>query len=399
MAHPRVDSEVGRLRSVVLHRPGRELERLTPRNSADLLFDAVPWVERAQQEHDHFAAALAARGPEVIYLADLLTDVLALPEARTELIDGTVSDPRLGPSLTAAVAGHLADLDPAALAEAVIAGLARDEVSPAGGLVHRLMDSGNFVVPPLPNLLFTRDSAAWIGDAVAVASPSMPARRRESLLVDIVYRYHPRFSASPVLYRPGEAWLEGGDVLLLAAGVVAVGVGQRTVAAAAETLARRLFESARAEVVLVVPVAQQRATMHLDTVCTMVDIDAVVMYPPLATSLVAYPVRSDGAGGLSVAEPRPFLAAAADALGIERLRVVGTGLDPVVAEREQWDDGNNTLAVAPRVAIAYERNTATNARLVEAGVEVIAVPGEELGSGRGGPRCLSCPTWRDSPLA
>lgn len=380
---------------MLLHRPGRELARLTPRNSAGLLFDAVPWVERAQQEHDAFAATLAARGVEVLYLLDLLTDVLDQPAARAEVIDAVVDDRILGRHLAVALRASLDQLPAAQLAGTLVVGLDRDELADRGGLVHRLLEDNAFLIPPLPNLLFTRDSSAWVGGAVAVASPSMGVRRREAQLVETIYRHHPRFRDTPVVYGRGDPWLEGGDVLLLARGVLAVGVGQRTIPAAAELLAERLFAAGLAQVLLVVPIAQQRATMHLDTVITMVDVATVVMYPGLAAALRAYRVTPDGSGGLVIDQPRPLLEAAADALGVTRLQVVGTGLDPVIAEREQWDDGNNTLALAPRVAVAYERNAATNARLVEAGVTVLPIAGEELGSGRGGPRCMSCPISRD----
>jgi arginine deiminase len=395
-----VDTEVGRLRTVVLHRPGPELKRLTPRNSADLLFDAIPWVERAQEEHDTFAAALRSYDVEVLYLRDLLVETLAVPAARDSVVAQTVEDPHLGETLAAAVASHLGDLDPAALADVLIGGLAHEELRTGGGLVWRLMDRHDFVIPPLPNLLFTRDSSVWLRDAVAVTSPSMSARRRETWLTDAVYRHHPRFTGTSVVYSPGEQWLEGGDVLLLAPGVLAIGVGQRTTPAGAETLAARALAHGLAQSVLVVPIAQERATMHLDTVCTMVDVDAVVMYPAVADNLVALTVTAAGDephAGLRVDPPEPFLVAAAKAMGIDTLRVIDTGLDPVTAEREQWDDGNNTLALAPRVAVAYERNVETNERLEQAGVEVVRIPGSELGSGRGGPRCMSCPVRRDPP--
>ncbi len=392
-----VDSEVGRLRSVLLHRPGAELKRLTPRNNDQLLFDGIPWVDRAQAEHDAFAAALRDRDVEVLYVAQLLERTLQLPAARQEIVAAVADDIRFGQRLRGIVGAYLADLHPADLADVLIAGLAKCELKTGRGLTYRLMDDHDFVIDPLPNLLFTRDSSVWIRDRVAVTSPSMAVRQREALLLQSIYRHHPRFAGVQSLYAPGREWLEGGDVLLLGPGAIAVGVGQRTTAAGVETLARHAFDAGVAHTVLVVPIAQERATMHLDTVCTMVDVDGVVMYPPLADTLTAFTVTATDGGELDLRGPTPFLAAAASAMGIEALRVIDTGLDPVTAEREQWDDGNNTLAIAPRLAVAYERNIETNARLEAAGIEVVRIAGSELGSGRGGPRCMSCPVLRDPP--
>jgi arginine deiminase len=383
---------------VVLHRPGPEIKRLTPRNSADLLFDAIPWVERAQEEHDVFAATLAEHGVEVLGLRELLIEALGVTAARDELLELTLADRRLGGELRAALAGHLGGLTAAELADTVITGLSHAELGDGKGVVARMLAPSEFVVPPLPNLMFTRDSSVWIGSQVAVTNPSMPARRREAWVTGIVYRHHPRFAGSPLLYGREDESLEGGDVLLLAPGVVAVGVGQRTRPEAVETLASRLFARGLAHQVLAVPIAQERATMHLDTVCTMVDVDAVVMYPAVADSLTAIVVTANGDSLPVASEPQPFLSAAATAMGIDALRVIDTGLDPVTAEREQWDDGNNTLAIAPRLAVAYERNVVTNARLEAAGIEVLRIPGSELGSGRGGPRCMSCPVRRDAAV-
>jgi arginine deiminase len=390
-----VDSEVSRLATVMLHRPGPELARLTPRNNDSLLFDAIPWVGRAQTEHDAFASALLDRGVEVLYLGRLLAETLDVPTARDELTASVLDDPRLGDTLRASVAGYLADQDPARLADVLMAGLAHEEMKPGpGGLVFRMMDRHDFVIDPLPNLLFTRDSSVWIRGSVAVTSLAMRARRRETTITHAIYRYHPRFAGTRLLYTPGLEHVEGGDVLLLAPGVLAVGVGERTTPAGAERLARRVFAGGDAHTILAVPIAQERATMHLDTVCTMVDVDAVVMYPNIADSLTAFTVTVGPDGEPSVAPARPFLEAAAEAMGIDRLRIIDTGLDPVTAEREQWDDGNNTLAIAPRLCVAYERNVETNAQLERAGIEVIAISGSELGSGRGGPRCMSCPIER-----
>jgi len=401
------DSEVGRLRTVLLHRPGPELKRLTPRNNDALLFDDIPWVGRAQEEHDAFAESLRSRDVEVLYVDRLLTEVMAVPEARAEVIAGAVDDPRLGVTLRDVAACYLADLAAPDLAGALIAGVAHDELPGARGLAHQLMPSVDFVIPPLPNLLFTRDSSVWVGTQVAVTSLAMPARKRETTLTQAIYTHHPRFAGVQRLYGPGLEHMEGGDVLLLAKGVVAVGVGERTTPAGAERLARRVFHRGLAHTVLVVPVPQQRATMHLDTICTMVDVDAVVMYPNIATDLVAWtlsepdglpPEAADEDGELTITGPEPFLVAASKAMQIDRLRVIDTGLDPITAEREQWDDGNNTLAVGPRLAVAYERNVVTNAALEAQGIEVLRLAGSELGSGRGGPRCMSCPILRD-PVA
>jgi arginine deiminase len=394
-----VDSEVGRLRTVLLHRPGPELERLTPRNNDRLLFDGIPWVRRAQEEHDLFAEALAAREVEVLYLTDLLTETLEREEARELAVTASVEGLHLGDSLRTYLTAVLRDLAPDDLALVLCAGLRNDEVTAAPrGLVTSLLPDDAFLVDPLPNLLFTRDSSVWVRDHLVLTSLAMPARHRETQLTGLVHAHHPRFRGLPTIPSAPHEFVEGGDVLLLAAGVVAVGVGERTTPAGAERLARRLFEAGLAHTVLAVPIVQERATMHLDTICTMVDVDKVVMYPNVAHQLQAYtvqPVERDGDLELEVGAARPFLRAAAAAMGIDELRVIDTGLDPVTAEREQWDDGNNTLAIAPRLAVAYERNTQTNRRLEEAGIDVVTIAGSELGSGRGGPRCMSCPILRD----
>jgi len=407
-----VDSEVGRLRTVMLHRPGPELKRLTPRNNDKLLFDGIPWVGRAQEEHDRFAQALRDHGVEVLYLVDLLVEALAVPAAREEAAAAVLDDPRLGDTLRAHVAGYLADLHPEDLVLALTAGLAHEELRSGSGLAYTLMDRHDFVVDPLPNLLFTRDSSVWLRDRVAVTSLAMPARVRETTLTRAIYRHHPRFAGTELAYEPVLEPLEGGDVLLMAPGVLAVGTGERTTPAGVERLARNVFAHGLAHTVLAVPIRQDRATMHLDTVATMVDSDAVLMYPNVADELIAYALTpEDGAGAASrrgdaaaehahggdlrVMGPEPFLVAAAKAMGLDTLRQIDTGLDPVTAEREQWDDGNNTLAIGPRLAVAYERNIETNARLEAAGIDIVPIAGSELGSGRGGPRCMSCPIARD----
>jgi len=394
------DSEVGRLRTVMLHRPGHELSRLTPRNNDQLLFDGIPWVARAQDEHDAFAAALRERDVEVLYLTDLLTETLAVEEARAAAIETALADLELGDTMRHYLDGLLGDADPEHLTTLLTAGIRNDEVRGGFGLVTSLLPHDAFLIDPLPNLLFTRDSSVWVRDRVAITSLAMPARKRETQLTELIYSLHPRFVGTPRIHGHHYEHVEGGDVLLLAPGVIAVGVGERTTPAGVERLARQVFTDELAHTVLAVPIAQERATMHLDTICTMVDVDKMVVYENVADSLVGYAVTRDGAEDdgtlhLAVAAPQPFLVAAAQAMGIDELHRIDTGLDPVTAEREQWDDGNNTLALAPRVAVAYERNDATNARLEAAGIEVVRIAGSELGSGRGGPRCMSCPVSRD----
>jgi arginine deiminase len=387
-------SEVGRLRTVLLHRPGQELARLTPRNNDSLLFDGIPWLGRAQDEHDAFAQALRDHDVEVLYLVDLLTETLEQADARAEIVESTTSTLHLGDSLRRYLVATLSDLAPADLAAVVTAGLRNDEVAHRS-IVTSLLRPDDFLVDPLPNLLFTRDSSVWLPDRVAVTSLAMPARVRETQLTGLVYAHHPRFAGVERVHGPHLEHLEGGDVLLLAPGVVAVGVGERTTPAGFERFASTALRAGLAESVLAVPIAQERATMHLDTIVTMVDVDTVVIYPNMADALRALAVTLDADGSLSVAPERSFFDAAADAMGIERLHRIDTGLDPVTAEREQWDDGNNTLAIDARLAVAYERNEQTNARLEEHGIEVVAISGSELGSGRGGPRCMSCPVLRD----
>jgi arginine deiminase len=358
-------------------------------------------VARAQDEHAGFAAARRDRGVEVLYLTDLLTEALASEAARDGAITTALAGLHLGDSLRAYLGGFLREASPAELTGYLTAGIRNDEVRGGFGLVTSLLAHDDFLVDPLPNLLFTRDSSVWVRDRVAITSLAMPARKRETELTELIYTRHPRFVGTPRMHGAHLEHVEGGDVLLLAPGVIAVGCGERTTPAGAERLARQCFQAGLAHTVLAVPIAQERATMHLDTICTLVDIDKMVVYPNMADSLIAYAVKptgdveADGDLVLEVGKAEPFLVAAAKAMEIDTLHQIDTGLDPVTAEREQWDDGNNTLALAPRVAVAYERNDETNARLEDAGIEVVRIAGSELGSGRGGPRCMSCPISRE----
>lgn len=393
------NSEVGALRVVILHRPGAELRRLTPRNTDQLLFDGLPWVSRAQDEHDEFAELLASRGAEVLLLSDLLIEALHHSgAARMQGIAAAVDAPRLGLPLAQELSAYLRSLDPGRLAHVLTAGMTFNELPSDTrtdvSLVLRMHHGGDFVIEPLPNLVFTRDSSIWIGPRVVIPSLALRARVREASLTDLIYAHHPRFTGVRRAYESRTAPVEGGDVLLLTPGVVAVGVGERTTPAGAEALARSLFDDDLAHTVLAVPIAQQRAQMHLDTVCTMVDTDTMVMYANVVDTLEAFTIQRTP-DGVTIGDAAPFAEAAAKAMGIDKLRVIHTGMDPVVAEREQWDDGNNTLALAPGVVVAYERNVQTNARLQDAGIEVLTIAGSELGTGRGGPRCMSCPAARD----
>ena len=389
-----VDSEIGQLRTVLMHRPGLELQRITPRHSDRLLFGSLPWVSKARQEHDMLCQVLRDEGVHVLYLTELLQDCLEYQTARSEAIRLAVADASLGDELRGQLRSHLDDLGPEQLAQVLVAGLTPAELKIGRGVVFELLDRHDFVLDPLPNLVFTRDSSFWIGDQLAVTSLVSGRRRRETDLVTIIYRHHPRFTGTKWLYESELEHVDGGDVLLLAPGVVAIGVGQRTAPACAERLARRLFETGLAHTVLAVPISQAGGAGHLDTVCAVVDLDAVVMHPAVAYSLTAHTI-SPRASGMRMSRPQPFLEAAAHAMGIDRLRVIDSGIDPVWGQPGQRDDGSNVLAVSRRVAISHERNSETNARLEDAGIRVIRVPSSELGSVRGGPRCMTCPVSRE----
>jgi len=398
-----VDSEVGRLRTVLVHRPGAELRRVTPKHRCGMLLPALPWAERARAEHDAFAGALRAAGVGVLYLTELLQDALEYVPAREHAVATATSDRRLGEELRGQLGEYLAGLSPEELGQVLIMGLARDEFPGGRGAVFGLLDAWDYVIDPLPNLVFTRDICVWIGDSVAVTSP--PGRRQEAELAAIVFAHHPIFAGTKRLYEPEHELLAGGDVLLLAPGVVAIGIGAQTSTAGMERLARRVLDTGFAHTVLAV-LTNSPAGECLDTLCTVAGPDTVVMRPDVAYSLVARTIMQRGEGGLRLSHPRPFLEAAADAMGLDGLRVIETGLGSARAVTggpesslggpgAQWDDAGNLLALGPGTVISYERNALTNARLEAAGIDVIRVPGGELAGCRGGPRAICCPVGRE----
>jgi arginine deiminase len=399
-----VDSEVGRLRQVLLHRPDLELQRLTPANCADLLFDDVLWVKRARQEHTAFADALRERGVEVLYLQDLLAETLGVDTARKWVLERAVTDQTVGPMLAPHVLEHLEALNAAQLSRALIGGVTAGDLPPGpSGLTRAMLGNSDFVLPPLPNHLFTRDTSCWIYSGVSLNPMAKSARRRETVHLEAIYRFNPRFRAADfdLWYGGvdddwGRATIEGGDVLVIGNGAVLIGMGERTTPYAVELLAQRLFAREAAREVIAVELPRARSYMHLDTVMTMVDRDAVVMFPGVVEGARTWSVTpGDAPQELVVEQQSDLFDAIARALRLDELRIFTTGGDEMEADREQWDDGNNVLAVEPGVVVAYDRNVDTNTKLRRAGIEVITIEGFELSRGRGGARCMSCPLERD----